>query len=64
MLAAKISFGNKELDPQEWRYFLAGPSGDFKVKMNPTSWISESSWPDIFRQFYGMQELKKLEGIY
>ena len=62
MLTAKIEFGkNKDdeihLDPHEWRYLLAGPSGDFKVKVNPTTWISESSWTDIFRQFYGMQDL-------
>ena len=43
---------------------MAGPSGDFKVKINPTTWISESSWPDIFRQFYGMQDLPKMSGIY
>ena len=69
MLTAKIEFGknNEEethLDPNEWRYFLAGPSGDFKVKLNPTSWISDSSWPDIFRQFYGMQDLPSLTGVY
>ena len=64
MLTAKIQFGDKQLDPNEWRYLLAGPSGDFKVQMNPTEWISDSSWPDIFRQFYGMQQLPAMAGVY
>lgn len=60
MLTAKVEFGkntkeNKAIDENYWRYLLAGPTGEIKVLPNPTIWISESSWPDIFRQFYGMK---------
>lgn len=60
MLTAKVEFGknneqHKAIDEAEWRYFLAGPGGEIKVLPNPTIWISESSWPDIFRQLYGMK---------
>lgn len=47
-----------------WRYFLAGPTGEIKVLPNPTIWISESSWPDIFRQLYGMKDLPNLSQVY
>lgn len=43
---------------------LAGPGGDFNVKPNPTNWISESSWSDVFSQFYGMQDIAQLKGVY
>ena len=69
LLTGKVEFGKntqteKVIDEAEWRYFLAGPAGDFKVLPNPTTWISESSWPDIFRQFYGLKELPKMAGVY
>lgn len=51
------------MDEQEWRYFLAGPTGDVKVPNNPTTWISENSWPDIYNQIRGMNKLEKLNGI-
>lgn len=37
------------MDEVEWRYFLAGPSGEVHVPHNPTQWISENAWPDIYR---------------
>lgn len=49
ILAVKILEGRKEMDEVEWRYFLAGPSGEVQIPPNPTTWISENSWPDIFR---------------
>lgn len=64
MLTAKIEFGKKQMDPLEWRYFLAGPAGDLPVSINPTTWISDSSWPDIFRQLQGMQDIPALKGIF
>jgi hypothetical protein len=27
VLTVKILFGDKKMDPDEWRYFLAGPTG-------------------------------------
>jgi dynein heavy chain len=40
MLTTKILFGNKDLDENQFRYLLIGPSGDIKVPTNPTTWIS------------------------
>ena len=57
MLVAKIEFGKNELDAGQWRYLLTGPGGEIKVLANPTNWISDSSWPDIYSQFYGMSEI-------
>ncbi|KAL4427402.1 hypothetical protein ABPG74_009674 [Tetrahymena malaccensis] len=63
MLAVKILQGRNEMDEVEWRYFLAGPSGEVHIPQNPTTWISENSWPDIYRQFYGMSQLSSFRGI-
>jgi len=49
MLTANIQFGKKELSQQLWRLLLAGPSTDPGVCLNPTNWISDSSWPDVYR---------------
>lgn len=49
MLAVKILFGKKEMNETEFRYFLAGPTGDIKIKANPTNWISENGWNDVYR---------------
>lgn len=64
MLTVKIEFGKKEMDPTEWRYLLAGPTGDIKLESNPTTWIDDNSWPDIFRQLHGMNKLLAFTGIY
>jgi len=64
MLTVKIEFGRREMDPAEWRYLLAGPTGDIKLEPNPTKWIDDNSWPDIFRQFHGMDRLPAFAGIY
>lgn len=63
LLTAKILFGNSELDPLEWRFLLAGPTGDIEVMSNPTSYISENAWPETFRQLYGMNGLKNFKGV-
>lgn len=54
MLTTKILFGSKLLREDEFRFLLAGPSGDVKVPNNPTTWISENAWPDVFKQLHGM----------
>ena len=46
------------MNEQEFRYFLAGPSGDVKVPTNPTTWISENSWPDVYYQLKGTDHLE------
>lgn len=63
ILAVKILEGRKEMDEVEWRYFLAGPSGEVNIPPNPTTWISENAWPDIFRQFNGMASISSFRGI-
>jgi dynein heavy chain len=40
ILTTKILFGNKLMREDEFRFFLAGPSGEIKVPANPTSWIN------------------------
>lgn len=63
MLTVKIVQAKGEIDEAEWRYFLAGPVGDIKVQNNPTEWISESSWPELYKQMYGMDHLPKFKGF-
>lgn len=54
MLTTKILFGNKALRQDEFRFLLAGPSGEVKVPANPTTWINDNAWPDVYKQIYGM----------
>jgi dynein heavy chain len=63
ILTAKILFGDKALDPQEWRYFLAGPSGSVEAPKNPTDWLGDLEWAECYKQFHGMSQLPKLKGI-
>ena len=64
MLTTKILFGSKTLDEDEFRFLLAGPSGEIKVPPNPTNWISENAWPDVYKQLYGMSVgLSKFKGL-
>jgi hypothetical protein len=44
--------------------FLAGPSSDPGHKPNPTKWISDSSWPDVYRHLVALQESVKLKDVY
>ena len=63
ILTVKILEGAKDMNLQEWRYFLAGYTGDAKVPPNATKWIDDNSWPNIWRQFYGMEQLENMKGI-
>ena len=49
ILTAKILFGAHALDPLEWRYFLAGPSGATEVPKNPTDWLGDLEWAETFK---------------
>lgn len=44
LLCTKILFGNNEIDMAEWRFFLAGPSGQIDDKPNPTQWLDDLEW--------------------
>jgi hypothetical protein len=37
-------FGDNLIDPNEWRFFLAGPSGSIEIIPNPTDWLDDLEW--------------------
>jgi dynein heavy chain len=49
MLTIKILQGKNEIDDSEWRYLLTGPSGDVTIPKNPTEWMPDNNWPDVYR---------------
>jgi dynein heavy chain len=60
----KILQGDKNINEAELRFFLAGPTGEIKIKANPTTWISENIWPDVYRQLYCMSTtINNMKGI-
>lgn len=63
VLCANILFGDNRLDRTEWRYFLAGPTGTIDVIQNPTSWLGDLEWTDLWKQLVGMSKLPTLEGF-
>jgi len=63
MLAVKILFGDNAMDEGEWRYFLAGPSGAIDVPPNPTDWLGELEWAEVYRQIYGAGKLPAFKGF-
>jgi len=64
LLCTKILFGNNEIDMKEWRFFLAGPSGQIDDKPNPTQWLDDLEWQQTYKQLYVMdQTLPIFEGI-
>jgi dynein heavy chain len=54
VLCVKILFGDKNLDPDEWRFFLAGPTGQIEVVPNPTTWLGELEWGTMWKQIFVM----------
>jgi dynein heavy chain len=63
ILAVQILFGDKLMDPQEWRFFLAGPSGAIDVPKNPTDWLGDLEWAETYKQLYCMSQLDCLKGF-
>jgi hypothetical protein len=37
-------FGDNKIDLEEWRFFLAGASGQIDPKPNPTDWLDDIEW--------------------
>jgi len=64
LLTIKIMQGNNLVDPIEWRYFLAGPSGEIKIIDNPFKWVSNIEWPEKYRQLFSLDKLKIFEGFH
>jgi len=40
---------------QEWRFFLAGPSGTIEAKANPTDWMDDLEWAQLYEQLYSLE---------
>ena len=57
--------GNLNKIPEtQWRYFLAGPSGDVEIPTNPTKWINKNEWPTFYRQLHYMDNnFEEMKGI-
>ena len=47
----------------EWRFFLAGPSGAIEPKPNPTDWLDDIEWGQVYEQLYVMGQLENFRGI-
>ncbi len=41
---------------------MAGPSGECEIPKNPTTWLSENAWPDMYKQFKGLSDLDAFKG--
>lgn len=63
LLTVKILQGDHQLNEIQWRYLLAGPSGEFQILANPTTWISENMWSDLYRQIAGLAQVETFKGI-
>lgn len=63
LLTAKILFGSNLIDPAEWRFFLAGPSGSIEMIQNPTDWLDDLEWTQVYRQLYVMSLLPAFRGM-
>ena len=48
----------------EWRFFLAGPSGQIDEKPNPTQWLDDLEWQQTYKQLHYMdQNIPVFKGI-
>jgi dynein heavy chain len=63
LLCTKILFGADKIDMAEWRFFLAGPSGQIDQKPNPTDWLDDIEWVQVYEQLYCMSQLEAFKGI-
>jgi hypothetical protein len=43
------------MNPEEWRYFLTGPSGTIHVPPNPTTWMNDNVWKGMYEEVHGME---------
>mmetsp|Transcript_23005 Transcript_23005/g.26017 ORF Transcript_23005/g.26017 Transcript_23005/m.26017 type:complete len:729 (+) Transcript_23005:3-2189(+) len=51
------------MNEQEWRFLIAGSSGDVEVPANPTKWIDDLTWIQMYREVYGMAQLDAFKGF-
>lgn len=62
-MCLKILQGKGAIDAKEFRYLMAGPTGDIKVQANPSTWYPENSWSDLYRQMFCLNQLHAFVGI-
>lgn len=63
ILTIKILFGYNEMDAEEWRYYLAGPTGEIEIAKNPTDWLGELEWAEVYKQLFCMTKLPCFKGF-
>jgi dynein heavy chain len=51
------------MDAEEWRYFLAGPTGQIDIPPNPTEWLGDLEWGETYKQLFCMAKLPSLKGV-
>lgn len=51
------------MDMDEWRYYLAGPTGAIDIVKNPTDWLGDLEWAEVYKQVYCMAKLPVFEGF-
>ena len=51
------------MDHDEWRYYLAGPTGAIEIVKNPTDWLGDLEWAEAYKQIYGMTNLPVFKGF-
>lgn len=49
VLCVKILFGDNKMDPDEWRFFLAGATGKIEIPTNPTDWLGDLEWGETYK---------------
>ena len=57
LLTTKLFFGENQIDLEEWRFFLAGPSGTIEILQNPTDWLDDLEWAQVYKQLFIMSKL-------
>jgi dynein heavy chain len=49
LLTSRILAGKNMMNVDESRFLFTGPTGDIKVAPNPTIWIDENAWPELYK---------------
>jgi hypothetical protein len=44
LLWSNIAINDKQINPEEWRFFLKGVTGIINEEPNPTEWLSDLQW--------------------
>jgi len=64
-MTVRILAGDNELDSVAYRFLCQGAQDNPEIPPNPSNWISENSWPELYKGFYCMDKLKtgKYKGL-